>query len=132
MTSILPKKGDRFWICPAFFLLAAAPGFWLPVLANILDAKGWGSYTTIAFMVLPLSAIILIFSARADQAISAEKLLTVIVGAGATFQELHSSSLSRKHPVLFLLFRIELTGNRTRMDTFDNYYPEQFGQPGEI
>ena len=107
MTPILPKKGDRFWICPAFFLLAAAPGFWLPVLANILDAKGWGSYTTIAFMVLPLSAIIspLIFSARADQAISAEKLLTVIVGAGAILSGITFFILEQgKHPVLFLLF----------------------------
>ena len=107
MTPILPKKGDRFWICPAFFLLAAAPGFWLPVLANILDAKGWGSYTTIAFMVLPLSAIIspLIFSARADQAISAEKLLTVIVGAGAILSGIAFFILEQgKHPILFLLF----------------------------
>ncbi len=107
MTSIIPKKGDRFWICPAFFLLAAAPGFWLPVLANILDAKGWGSYTTIAFMVLPLSAIIspLIFSARADQAISAEKLLTVIVGAGAILSGIAFFILEQgKHPILFLLF----------------------------
>ena len=33
-----------------------------------------------------------VFSARADQAISAEKLLTVIVGAGAILSKLHSSS----------------------------------------
>ena len=60
MISAIPRRGDRFWICPAFFLLAAAPGFWLPVLANILDANGWGDYTTPVFMVLPLSAIILL------------------------------------------------------------------------
>ena len=85
MIRLLPKKGAQFWLCPAFFLLAAAPGFWIPVLANVLHAKGWGSYVTLTFMVLPLSAILspLIFSARADQVIAAEKLLAIIVASGA-------------------------------------------------
>lgn len=107
MSSLIPKKGDRFWLCPAFFLLAAALGFWVPVLANVLDAKGWGSYVTLTFMVLPLSAIIspLIFSARADQVIAAEKLLAIIVAIGAILAGVAFMLLEQgKEPILFILF----------------------------
>ena len=107
MSPLIPKKGHRFWLCPAFFLLAAAPGFWVPVLANVLDAKGWGSYVTLTFMVLPLSAIIspLIFSARADQVIAAEKLLGIIVATGAILAGVAFMFLEQgKEPILFILF----------------------------
>jgi hypothetical protein len=107
VSPLIPKKGDPFWLCPAFFLLAAAPGFWLPVLANVLDAKGWGSYVTLTFMVLPLSAIIspLIFSARADQVIAAEKLLGIIVATGAILAGVAFLLLEQgKEPILFILF----------------------------
>ena len=84
-------------------------------------------------MVLPLSAIIspLIFSARADQAISAEKLLTVIVGAGAILSGIAFFILEQgKHPVLFLLFfGLNSLVTAPAWTLFDNYYPEQFGQP---
>lgn len=106
MSLAIPKKGDRFWLCPAFFLLAAAPGFWLPVLANILDAQGWGEYTTLAFMVLPLTGMIspLILAARADQVIGAEKVLTLIVGGGAFFAGLAFFFLEQgEHPILFIV-----------------------------
>ena len=107
MSPLIPKKGDRFWLCPAFFLLAAALGFWVPVLANVLHAKGWGSYVTLTFMVLPLSAIIspLIFSARADQVIAAEKLLGIIVATGAILAGVAFMLLEQgKEPILFILF----------------------------
>lgn len=107
MIPLIPKKGDRFWLCPAFFLLAAAPGFWVPVLANVLHAKGWGSYLTLTFMVLPLSAIIspLIFSARADQVIAAEKLLAIIIATGAILAGVTFLLLEQgMHPILFILF----------------------------
>ena len=107
MIPLIPKKGDRFWLCLAFFLLAAALGFWVPVLANVLDAKGWGSYVTLTFMVLPLSAIIspLIFSARADQVIAAEKLLAIIVATGAILAGVAFMLLEQgKEPILFILF----------------------------
>ena len=103
---MFPKKRNALWLCPVFFLLAAAPGFWLPVLANILNAKGWGSYTTLVFMVLPLSAIIspLFFSARADQIIPAEKLLAIIVGIGAILTALAFFVLEQgKNPIFFLV-----------------------------
>ena len=89
VTPILPKKGDRFWICPAF-TLSSSPGIWLPVLANILDAKGWGSTQRIALYGAAIVRNVspLIFQPGADQRrISAEKLLTVIVGAGAILSE---------------------------------------------
>ena len=107
MSSLIPKKGHQFWLCPAFFLLAAALGFWVPVLANVLNAKGWGSYVTLTFMVLPLSAIIspLIFSARADQVIAAEKLLGIIVATGAILAGVAFMLLEQgKEPMLFILF----------------------------
>ena len=107
MSPLIPKKGHRFWLCPAFFLLAAALGFWVPVLANVLHAKGWGSYVTLTFMVLPLSAIIspLIFSARADQVIAAEKLLGIIVATGAILAGVAFMLLEQgKEPILFILF----------------------------
>jgi MFS family permease len=107
VSPLIPKKGDRFWLCPAFFLLAAALGFWVPVLANVLHAKGWGSYVTLTFMVLPLSAIIspLIFSARADQVIAAEKLLAIIVATGAILAGVAFMLLEQgKEPILFILF----------------------------
>ena len=103
------KKGNVLWLCPVFFLLAAAPGFWLPVLANILNAKGWGSYTTLIFMILPLSAIIspLFFSARADQIIPAERLLAIIVGIGAILTAVAFLLLERaKNLFLFLCFSV--------------------------
>ena len=107
MTRLIPKKGAPFWLCPAFFLLAAAPGFWVPVLANVLHDKGWGSYVTLTFMVLPLSAILspLIFSARADQVIAAEKLLAIIVAIGAILAGVAFMLLEQgKQPILFILF----------------------------
>ncbi len=107
MIRLLPKKGAQFWLCPAFFLLAAAPGFWIPVLANVLHAKGWGSYVTLTFMVLPLSAILspLIFSARADQVIAAEKLLAIIVASGAILAGVAFMLLEQEtQPILFILF----------------------------
>ena len=103
---MFPKKRNALWLCPVFFLLAAAPGFWLPVLANILNAKGWGSYTTLVFMVLPLSAIIspLFFSARADQMIPAEKLLAIIVGIGAILTAVAFFVPEQgKNPIFFLV-----------------------------
>ena len=103
----IPKKGARFWLCPAFFLLAAAPGFWLPVLANVLHANGWGTYVTLTFMVLPLSAVLspLIFSARADQVIAAEKLLAIIIATGAILAGVAFLFLEQgERPILFILF----------------------------
>ena len=58
-------------------------------------------------MVLPLAAIIspLIFSARADQVIAAEKLLAIIVATGAILAGIAFLFLEEgKQPILFILF----------------------------
>ena len=58
-------------------------------------------------MVLPFSAIIspLIFSARADQVIAAEKLLAIIVAIGAVLAGIAFMLLEQgKEPILFVLF----------------------------
>lgn len=78
----------------------------MPVLANVLDANGWGEYTTLTFMVLPLSAIIspLVIGARADQTIAAEKLLAILVGGGSVLAWIAFSLLEQgEHPFLFIL-----------------------------
>ena len=58
-------------------------------------------------MVLPLSAILspLIFSARADQVIAAEKLLAIIVASGAILAGVAFMLLEKgTQPILFILF----------------------------
>ena len=53
------------------------PGFWLPALTNILEARGLGSWVASVFVVLPVCALIspLIGGALADQRIAADRLL---------------------------------------------------------
>ena len=52
------------------------PGFWLPPLTNILQAKGLGAWVAAAFMVPPVCALVspLIGGALADQKVAAERL----------------------------------------------------------
>jgi len=63
------------------------PGFWLPALTNILEARGLGSWVASVFVVLPVCALIspLIGGALADQRIAADRLLvwTSCLGAAA-------------------------------------------------
>lgn len=81
--------GHRYWIAVVFFLLGMAPGFWVPVLPNILKVRGMEWLIPIAFMAPPLASILspLIFGASADQRFSAQKLLGTLslAGAGALF-----------------------------------------------
>lgn len=80
-------RGRRFWIGPAFFLLAAAPGCWVPVLSTVLRAHGWGELITLAFLVPPVAGTIspLLLGATADQRFPAEKVLAFSAWAGAVF-----------------------------------------------
>ena len=100
--------GNRYWIAVGFFLLAAAPGCWFPVLSNVLHAKGWGpGIIEWAFVLPPLAGMLspLAFAAKADRSYPAEKVLFVVLAGGAIFLFLafwfleHSES-----PVLFLTF----------------------------
>lgn len=62
------------WV--VFFLQGMTPGFWLPALTNILQAKGLGGWVAIVFVVPPLCAMIspLIGGALADQRVAADRL----------------------------------------------------------
>ena len=64
----------RLWW--AFLLQGFAGGFWIPVLTNILNEKGYSAWVAIAFAVSPLCALVspLIGGALADERISAQKL----------------------------------------------------------
>lgn len=79
--------GHRYWIAVVFFLLAAAPGFWVPVLSNVLKARGWETTITWAFLLPPAAGIIspLILGARADQRYRADRILGLMLGGGAIF-----------------------------------------------
>ena len=70
-----------------FFLLASSPGCWFPVLTNVLYAKGWPEMVRWAFVLPPLAGMLspLIFAARADQHVAAEKLLAFVMIFGAVF-----------------------------------------------
>ncbi|MAF22929.1 MAG: MFS transporter [Roseibacillus sp.] len=98
--------GHRYWIAVVFCLLAAAPGAWLPVLSNVLEARGWSRITMWAFLVGPIAGMIspLLFSARADQRIPAEKLVGYIITGGAVFLWAAFRALEADRPNLFLLF----------------------------
>jgi len=82
-----PFRGHRFWIAPAYFLIAAGPGCWVPVLANVLKAHDWGHLITVSFLIPPLAGTLapLAFAAAADQRFSAEKVLTFCLWSGAAF-----------------------------------------------
>jgi len=72
------------WI--VFFFQGMTPGFWLPALTNILQAKGLGAWVAVVFVVPPVCALIspLIGGALADQRVAADRLYmwTSMIGAG--------------------------------------------------
>lgn len=100
--------GSRYWIGVVFFLLAAAPGFWFPVLSNVIRAKGWDSgVIEWAFVLPPLASILspLLFAAKADRSFPAEKVLASILAGGAILLFLAFWFLEHaESPTLFLVF----------------------------
>lgn len=87
-------KGHRYWLAVVFFLLASAPGFWFPALANVLENYDLGSWAVWAFLVPPLAGMIspLIFGAQVDQRLEAQKVLgwIMLLGAGFLYMAFHS------------------------------------------
>lgn len=76
-------------------------------MANVLEAKGWSKMLTLVFLIGPIAGMIspLVFGARADQRIPAEKLLGYIIAGGAVFLWLAFRVLERgENQNLFLLF----------------------------
>ncbi len=87
-------KGHRYWLAVVFFLLASAPGFWFPALANVLENYGLGGWKVAVFLVPPISGMIspLIFGAQVDQRLEAQKVLgwIMLLGAGFLYMAFHS------------------------------------------
>ncbi len=85
MQWILKMKGRRFWIGVAFFLFAAAPGCWVPALANVLRLRGWSEWLALAFLLPQIASVIspLAFAAKADQSCPAEKVLAWTLAGGS-------------------------------------------------
>jgi len=79
--------GHPYWISVVFFLLAGAPGFWMPALSNVLRGHELAGYVELAFMIPGIAALIspLIFAAQVDQRLQAQKVLGVILIAGSVF-----------------------------------------------
>lgn len=80
-------KGHRYWVAVVFFMLAAAPGFWLPALSNVLESYGLGQWKLWVFCVPPIAGMVspLIFGAQVDQRLQAQKVLGWIMILGALF-----------------------------------------------
>jgi MFS family permease len=74
------------WLWVVFFLHGMTPGFWLPALTNILEAKGLSSWVALVFIVPPFCALVspLIGGALADQRVAANKLFvwSSLMGSG--------------------------------------------------
>ena len=90
-------KGHRYWMAVVFFLVASAPGFWFPALANVLVAYGLNEWTLAVFLVPPIAGMIspLIFGAQVDQRLEAQKVLGWIMLVGAIFLYLAFHSLEQ-------------------------------------
>ncbi len=99
-------RGHSGWISVCFFLFAATPGCWLPVLANVLKGRDWGHLVTWAYLIPPLAGVLspLVIAARADQKVPAERLLFWLNLAGMPFLWFAFEELERgTRPHAFLL-----------------------------
>lgn len=97
--------GHSGWISVCFFLFAATPACWLPVLANVLKGRDWTHLVTLAYLIPPLSAVLspLAIAARADQKVPAERLLFWLNLVGIPFLWLAFDELEKgTRPGLFL------------------------------
>ena len=83
----------KLWV--VFALQGMANGFWLPVLTNVLEAKGHGQWVAIAFATLPVCALItpLLGGALADERFPAQKLYGVATLISAVFLALAFGAL---------------------------------------
>ncbi|MGJ8723380.1 MAG: MFS transporter [Roseibacillus sp.] len=77
----MSERALQWRISLVFFLLAAMPGCWVPVLSIVLEAKGWQHLTDWVFVIPSLGAIIspLFLGALADQRINAERVLAGVM-----------------------------------------------------
>lgn len=85
--SRFPWKGHPFWLAVVFFLVAGAPGFWVPALSNILINHDLGAWKEIAVIVPFFASMVspMIFGAMVDQRFEAQKVLGWIMLVGSVF-----------------------------------------------
>jgi MFS family permease len=99
--------GKPAWISVTFFLVAAIPGLWIPVLSNILDQAGWSSWITAAFLVPPIASILspLYLAAYADRKLPAQQLMGILLFLGAIFLYLFFDEIEKgQRPWLALTY----------------------------
>ena len=77
----MSERALQWRISLVFFLLAAMPGCWVPVLSIVLEGKGWQHLTDWVFVIPSLGAIVspLFLGALADQRINAERVLAGVM-----------------------------------------------------
>ena len=82
----MSERALQWRISLVFFLLAAMPGCWVPVLSIVLEGRGWQHLTDWVFVIPCLGAIVspLFLGALADQRINAERVLAGVMLANAT------------------------------------------------
>lgn len=90
------KKGGLGWCTLAFFLLGAAPGFWVPSVGHLLTTRGDAWLVPWAFIPSCVGALLspLAMGAMADQRVNAERLMIWITIIGGFFLWLAFSSLA--------------------------------------
>ena len=99
------KKGilTKLWL--VFFFQGMAGGFWIPVMTNVLNAQGYGSWVPVAFAMLPVSALIspLVGGALADERVSAQKIYGWVSLAAAAMVSLTFASLDYGLPPIWFV-----------------------------
>ena len=77
----MSERALQWRISLVFFLLAAMPGCWVPVLSIVLEGRGWQHLTDWVFMIPSLGAIVspLFLGALADQRVNAERVLAGVM-----------------------------------------------------
>lgn len=96
----------------AFLLQGFAGGFWIPVLTNILNEEGYGSWVAVAFAVTPVCALItpLIGGALADERVSAQVLFGWSSVISGLLVALAFSFLDFGLPPLFFILGLAVYG----------------------
>ena len=134
MIRLLPKKGAQFWLCPAFFLLAAAPGFWIPVLANAFACQGLGFIRHLdlygsSLVGHPFSFDFFRPGRSGDRSGKIARDHRGIRGDPCRSRIHALGTRDAAHPI-HPVPRLEIIDHRPRLALVDHHHPEQHRSPG--
>jgi len=89
------KKGQPVWIAVVFFFVGFCPGMWIPGLPTVLQDNGYGSWTPVIYIGIPIGSIIspLLLGALSDGKIAAQKLCGYVMFLGGISMTLAFTSL---------------------------------------